>query len=143
MGLPCVRGKALALALLQGINLSHGCFDYTCAGVTVCNDEGGCGAPADCTADDIRLLSTGVIKIVGKGCRVTLEQIRLALPEAVTKEGTEYTLNNKLTLRKGSILEIHGRSSASSPDAAVSLLKLKVREREQRRQGGRSLAIRI
>ena len=141
MGLPCVRGKALALALLQAINLARGCRDFTCSGVNVCSDgafDGDCAAPADCPSTAIQMMDNDVIQITRWRCKVTLEQIRLALPEAVTKEGTEYTLNNKIWLRHGSILEIHGESSASSPDTAVSLLKLKVRDRQQEKRGRES-----
>ncbi|CAM9430926.1 unnamed protein product [Ascophyllum nodosum] len=54
-----------------------------------------------------------------------MEAIRMALPDAVTKEGEEYVLQKKVWVRDGCVLEIHGSSSASSSDAAVSLLKLK------------------
>ena len=138
MGLPCFRGKALALALLlQAINLARGCRDYACWGVNMCSDGefgGVCAAPSDCPSTAIQMMDNGVIQIVGWRCRVTLEQIRLALPEnpnAVTKQGTEYTLNNGIWLRHGSILEIHGTSRASSPDTTVTLLKIKVRRRER------------
>lgn len=134
MGLLCFRGKALALALLQAIKLVHGCRDYACWGITMCSDgewAGECAAPSDCSSTVISMTESGVIEILGWRCRVTLEQIRLALPEypnAVVKDGTEYTLNSKVWLRHGAILEIHGPSKSSSPDAAVTLLKLKVRD---------------
>lgn len=121
----------LATALFLTINsVSSGvdaCEDFTCSGTTIC-DDGTCVAPSSCPATGIELdTDTGIIQIRGWRCLVTMEDIRVAHPTAVTKEGTEYTLNNKIVVRDGCILEIHGASQASSPDAAVSLLNLKVR----------------
>ncbi|CAM9349963.1 unnamed protein product [Ectocarpus sp. 6 AP-2014] len=103
------------------------CRDFNCWGSTMCNEgeySGVCDTPNDCADTAIQFIND-VIQIRGWRCRVTLEQIRLVLPDTVSKDGTEYTLNNEIWVRDGSILEIHGASKASSPDAAVSLLKLK------------------
>ena len=137
-------GSSKALALLLGlgglgkaISQATACQDYTCPGVLTCDEglsAGVCAAPLECPSTDIQF-ANGVVQVRGWRCRVTLEQIRLAYPEVLTKEitdaGTEYTLNNRLWLRDGAILEIHGPSQASSQDTAVSLLKLKVRGRER------------
>lgn len=147
MGLPRFRGKALALALLQAINLVNGCRDYACWGVNMCSDGewgGDCAAPSECPSTAISMTDSGVIQIQGWRCRVTLEQIRLALPEypdAVVKEGTEYTLNSRVWLRHGAVLEIHGPSRASTPDVAVTLLKLRVRDLGESCSRPRSAAV--
>lgn len=120
---PLKKTLALAVALCPPFAVA-GCTDYSCWGVNVCS-EGRCAPPRDCTERSIQFVHD-VIKIRAR-CRVTMETIRLAFPEAVTKEGTEYTLHNQIVVTNGGILEIHGTSRASSPDAAVSLLKLKVR----------------
>lgn len=125
------EASRLATALLLTLgSVSSGvnaCQDFRCEGTTVCVDET-CGEPSSCPATGIQLnTETGIIQIRGWRCLVTMEDIRLAHPTAVTKEGTEYTLNNKIVVRDGCILEIHGGSQASSTDATVSLLKLKVR----------------
>eukprot|EP00903_Cladosiphon_okamuranus_P007254 g7037.t1 len=86
---------------------------------------GKCAAPRECPSTAIQMHDDGVVQIRGWRCRVTLEQIRLAVPGVLSKEGTTYTLNNKIWIRDGAILEIHGASRASSPDTAVSLLRLK------------------
>lgn len=132
-------GSSKALAFLLGLGpwaVSQACRDFTCWGVTMCSEgefAGECAAPLECPSTAIQM-TNGVVQIRGWRCRVTLEQIRLALPDVVSKEGTEYTLNNEIWIRDGAILEIHGASKASSADTAVSLLKLKVgalRERHQ------------
>ena len=126
-----IMGSIRALALLLGLSpwAAYACFDYTCFGVTMCNDgefAGECAEPRECPSTAIQMATNGVVQIRGWRCRVTLEQIRLAFPDVLTKEDTEYTLNNKIWIRDGAILEIHGASKASSADTAVSLLKLKV-----------------
>ena len=121
-----VHCALLALLLLGDSEYSAACSDVECYGVDVCSSEGECAAPADCTASNIQD-KVDHIEIRGNGCRVTMEAIRMALPDAVTKEGEEYVLQKKVWVRDGCVLEIHGSSSASSSDAAVSLLKLKVR----------------
>lgn len=57
-----------------------------------------------------------------------MEDIHVALPEQVAKEGTVYTLNAQLWVRDKNVLEIHGAGRASSDAVDVSLLRLKVRE---------------
>lgn len=123
-------GKALtALAATLSLCAVNACGDHYCWGVNICNAEDVCGPPTDCEASSIAL-DDDVIQIRGSRCRVTMEAIHLALPDAVTKtDDNEYTLNNKLVVRDGCILEIHGASKASSPDAAVTLLRLKVSEK--------------
>lgn len=126
-----IMGSIRALALLLGLSrwAAYACFDYTCFGVTMCNDgefAGECDEPRECPPTAIQMATNGVVQIRGWRCRVTLEQIRLAFPNVLTKEDTTYTLNNKIWIRDGAILEIHGASQASSADTAVSLLKLKV-----------------
>lgn len=124
------RSKSFALAavLCSGIlGGAQSCQDFLCPGVSACSSDGVCEAPTDCPASSIEFYNN-VIQIRGSGCRVTMEAIHQTLPDNVTKEGTEYTVNNKILVRDGCILEIHGAETASSPDAAVSLLKLKVRE---------------
>lgn len=121
---------AFLFALCQAITFASACRDFLCPGVTMCSEgefAGECAAPSDCASTAIQF-NNNVIQIRGWRCRVTLEQIRTALPDAVSKVGTEYTLNNKIWVRDGAVLEIHGESEASSPDTAVSLLKLKVRD---------------
>lgn len=125
-------GSSKALAFLFGLcqAVSHvaACRDYACWGVDVCSQgktAGECAAPRECPSTVIKMIND-VVQIRGWRCRVTLEQIRLAFPSALTKSGTEYMLNNKIWLRDGAVLEIHGPSQASSADTAVSLLKLKV-----------------
>lgn len=113
---------AVCLVCLEGT--VSACMDYQCWGVNMCN-SGVCAAPNDCSASAIKFINN-VIQIRGWRCRVTMEDIRQALPDSVTKEGTEYTLHNRIVVRDGSVLEIHGASRASSPAAVVSLLKLKV-----------------
>lgn len=122
-----MAGKALsALAATLSLCAVNACGDHHCWGVNICTGDDVCGPPSDCDASSITV-EDDVIQIRGSRCRVTMEAIHLALPDAVTKDGTEYTLNNKLVVRDGCILEIHGASKASSPDAVVTLLKLKVR----------------
>lgn len=98
---------------------------YECSGTDVCKG-GECVATHDCRTSGIKAVGDE-IQIRGWQCRVTLEAIYQAMPDAVSKEGTEYTLNKQIVIRDGCVLEIHGPARASSPDAAVSLLKLKVR----------------
>eukprot|EP00752_Nemacystus_decipiens_P001269 g1266.t1 len=122
-------GKAFAFLLILGDTISRAsaCRDYACWGTNMCNDGefgGVCDAPRGCPSTAIKMIED-VVQIRGWRCRVTLEQIRLAFPDVLSKEGTEYTLNNKIWIRDGAILEIHGASKASSPDTAVSRLKLK------------------
>nr|QGV16393.1 Mannuronate C5-epimerase [Saccharina japonica] len=120
-----MAGKALsALAATLSLCAVNACGDHHCWGVNICTGDDVCGPPSDCDASSITV-EDDVIQIRGSRCRVTMEAIHLALPDAVTKDGTEYTLNNKLVVRDGCILEIHGASKASSPDAVVTLLKLK------------------
>lgn len=123
------KRAAIAGALLCGLRATAACRDYLCFGTTMCSDGefgGDCAEPRDCPSTAIQF-ADDVIQIRGWRCRVTLEQIRLVLPESITKVGTEFTLFHKIWVRDGAILEIHGASEASDPDAAVSLLKLKVR----------------
>lgn len=54
-----------------------------------------------------------------------MEDIHVALPEQVAKEGTVYTLNAQLWVRDKNVLEIHGAGRASSDAVDVSLLRLK------------------
>lgn len=119
---------ALALFFLGTSQLATACDDRDCYGVTVCSSEGECVAPTDCTSSNIQDNGED-IEISGPVCRVTIEAIHQALPNAVTKDGDEYILNKRLIIRDGCVLEIHGGSAASSSDAAVSVLKLKVRSR--------------
>lgn len=99
-------------------------------GATACIPEEGDGATCElapaCPATSIQFID-GDIQIADVGhCRVTLEDIHLALPEQVTKSGTVYTANARIWIRDKNILEIHGVDYASSTTAAVSLLRLKV-----------------
>lgn len=122
-----MAGKALsALAATLSLCAANACGDHHCWGVNICTGDGVCGPPSDCDASSITVVDD-VIQIRGSRCRVTMEAIHLALPDDVLKDGTEYTLNKKLVVRDGCILEIHGASKASSPDAVVTLLRLKVR----------------
>lgn len=123
-----MAGKALsALAATLGLCAANACGDFHCWGVNICDADGACSPPTDCDASAITE-EDDVIQIRGSRCRVTMEAIHQALPDSVTKDETEYTLNKKLVIRDDCILEIHGASKASSPDAVVTLLKLKVRE---------------
>lgn len=118
---------AAALAFLGTSRLTAACNDHDCYGVNVCSTGGECVAPTDCTSSNIKD-KDDKIEIRGQRCRVTLEALHQALPEYVTTDGQgEYTLHKKLFLRDGCVLEIHGGDAASSPEAAVSTLRLKVR----------------
>lgn len=119
---------ALTAALIfpAVFQLSAACNDYDCYGVNVCSSEGHCVAPTDCSYSSNIQNKELNIQIRGPKCRVTFEAIHQAFPEYVTKDGEEYTLKKKLLVRDGCVLEIHGASAASSSDAAVSVLKLKV-----------------
>lgn len=128
--------SALAAALGLGCAAARACSDFHCWGVNICSEDGMCTAPTDCDASSITL-EDDVIQIRGSRCRVTMEAIHQALPEDVTKDGTEYTLNKKLVVRDDCILEIHGAARASSTDAIVTLLKLKVRETQIQQNGQR------
>lgn len=123
------KALAFVLGLSQAIGQVDACRDFECWGVTMCSEGefgGQCAAPRECPSTAIQMTDNGVVQIRGWRCRVTLEQIRLALPDVLSKEGATYTLNNQIWIRDGAILEIHGASRASSPDTAVSLLRLKV-----------------
>lgn len=119
--------SALVAALSLGYAAARACSDFHCWGVNICSEDGTCTAPTDCDASSIAV-EDDVIQIKGSRCRVTMEAIHKALPDDVTKDGTEYTLNRKLVVRDDCILEIHGAARASSTDAIVTLLKLKVSE---------------
>lgn len=117
------------LLLLDTSQFVAACDDHhDCYGVDVCGSDGECVAPTDCTSSNIED-NGDYIQIRGPVCRVTIEAIRQALPDYVTQDGEEYILNKQLILRDGCVFEIHGGSAASSSDAAVSVLKLKVRSR--------------
>lgn len=131
-----MASKALAFlfVLCQGITFASAqsdCRDYLCSGVDTCSigpSEEECRAPVDCDSSTAFEISDDLVQIRGGRCRATLEQIRTVDPDAVSKDDAtaEYTLNKDIWVRQGGILEIHGESEASSPDAAVSLLKMKV-----------------
>lgn len=119
-----MASKALlaVFALCQAIPFASACDgDVECQGVQVC-EAGACVAPVDCGLDVVEP-TTKKVQIRGNRCRVTLDLIMEADPDAVTKEGTVYTINKKLWIRDGAVVEIHGGSDASP---VVSELRLKV-----------------
>lgn len=121
-----MASKALAcFALLQGITFASTCdMDVDCVGVKLC-EEGACIAAPDCDLSAIEI-NTTLNQVRGGRCRTTLEQIRIADPDAVSKEGDVFTLNKRLWIRDGSVLEIHGGAAAASPNETVSQLRMKV-----------------
>lgn len=122
VGATTVVVAGLALCMLRP---TKACQDFRCWSTNICSEESECATAPSCSADAVTF-DSDTIQVAGDRCKVTLEDLHQYLPDSVSKEDTVYTLNHKLLITNGCVLEVHGAETATA-GASVSLLQLKVR----------------